>query len=211
MVTAHARIPTDRAGRYLVQLCRHAAMIGAGSHAPNGHRSARSDMHVVADWSESAGTITFDPWGHCVLTATADSLDVHIDAADNGHLHKIEDIIGNNLERMSHRNPLAVQWIHEETPIPSGTETGGRTPKPPRRSKVRIVVIAVVVAMFIGAHFLLGGSLATDLRLTGAAGLLALGLLIFKLATMALAGRGLMALGRGNHRRLAAELHKAPL
>jgi hypothetical protein len=57
MPILQAQIQTERASRYLVQLCKHAAAMGSGGHSPRVHlqgRMARREVQVAADWSESA-------------------------------------------------------------------------------------------------------------------------------------------------------------
>ncbi|MGW5918417.1 DUF2218 domain-containing protein [Nocardia fluminea] len=208
MATTEARITTDRAERYLAQLCRHASTVGSGEHLPHGGPPWLRDVTVEADWSDTTGTITFAPLGRCDLTATADTLIARIDASDAAHLEKIQTIIGNNLERMSHRNPLTVHWIRTET-AHEQEEPGPPAAKTKRHPKLRVASITVLAALAVIAHLVLSGSLITDLRLTSTVGILALALLVFKLATIALAGRGLIALGRGGHHDLAAEIARS--
>jgi hypothetical protein len=210
MATTEARITTDRAERYLSQICRHASMVGSGEHLPHDAPPWLREVEVAADWSGTAGTITFIPWGRCDLTATADALIVRIDASDASDLEKIQTIIGNNLERMSHRNPLSVSWIRGET----AQTTDPDIPRPPaektaRHPKLRVASITVVAALAVIAHLALSGSLIADLSLTSTVGILALALLVFKFATIALAGRGLIALGRGSHHGLAARIARS--
>ncbi|APE35866.1 hypothetical protein BOX37_20095 [Nocardia mangyaensis] len=59
------------------------------------------------------------------------------------------------------------------------------------------------------AHLALSGSLITDLRLTSSVGILALALLVFKFATIALAGRGLITLGRASHHGMTARMARS--
>lgn len=185
-------------------------MVGSGEHLPHSDPAWRRDVTILADWSETTGTITFTPWGRCDLTATTDTLIARIDASDATHLEKIQTIIGNDLERMSHRNPLSVNWIRIETDYASDPkEPGQPAAKTERHPKLRVASITVVAALAVIAHLALSGSLIADLRLTSTVGILALALLAFKFATIALAGRGLIALGRGGHHGLAAKMARS--
>jgi hypothetical protein len=108
MPILQAQIQTERASRYLVQFCKHAAAMGSGGHSPRMHlqgRMARREVQVAADWSDTGGTVTFTPWGRCTLGADAGTLTLRIDAADQDGLTQIRDIITRDLQRFSNRDP----------------------------------------------------------------------------------------------------------
>jgi len=109
MPILHAQIQTDRAGRYLVQFCKHAAAMGDGGHAARMHLR-KTMARATAEWSDTAGTVTFTPWGTCTLAATADVLTLRIDATDDDGLARIRDVVDRDLERFSRREPLTVTW-----------------------------------------------------------------------------------------------------
>lgn len=110
MQAAEARIETERPSRYLVQLCKHAAAMGAGGggHPPRLH--ARPDVRVSAEWSESRGTITFDPWGRCTAEANLNVLTLRVEAADDENVRRIQDILTRDLDRFGRRDNLTVRW-----------------------------------------------------------------------------------------------------
>lgn len=113
MPILNAEIQTERASRYLVQFCKHAAAMGAGGHTARMHlhpTMARGEVQVAADWSDTLGTVTFTPWGQCALTADGDTLTLRIEAADEDGLTQIRDVIDRDFERFSHRGPLIVTW-----------------------------------------------------------------------------------------------------
>jgi hypothetical protein len=114
MATSDARVQTDRPGRYLAQLCKHAAAMGrARRHSPRAHLQQMLQMREVrvdAEWSGDQGAITFAPWGRCMAAAEPGALSLHAEAADEEHLARIEEIIARNLERFSRRGSLAVHW-----------------------------------------------------------------------------------------------------
>ena len=120
MPSLQAQIQTDRASRYLVQFCKHAAAMGATrghgfrSHLPG--RSAGRDVQVSAEYFENRGVVTFTPWGRCTITATPATLMIEIDATDPNNLQRIRDIITRDLDRFSHRNPLTISWHQPDVP-----------------------------------------------------------------------------------------------
>jgi hypothetical protein len=109
MLTGEARVTTERANRYLVQLCEHLDQIGQ-------HHGGRSRMHSGApgaiprvEWSGSHGVITFDN-GQCTLDATADALTLSARAADADGLRRIQDELSRRLETIGRRDGLTVSW-----------------------------------------------------------------------------------------------------
>jgi hypothetical protein len=121
-----AQIQTDRASRYLVQLCKHAAAMGATrGHGLRNHlpgRSANREVQVRAEYSDSRGTVIFTPWGRCTMTATPTTLTVDIEATDPDNLQRVRDIVTRDLDRFSHRNPLTITW--SQPGIPDVAEPG---------------------------------------------------------------------------------------
>lgn len=109
MPTAETRIATDRAPRYLAQLCKHAAAIadtaahGNGAH-PGGHAG------VSAQWTDTRGVITFAPYGTCTLEAGESDLVVRVEAPDDAALTRIRAIVGADLDRFGRRDGLTVSW-----------------------------------------------------------------------------------------------------
>jgi hypothetical protein len=120
MLTMEARIETDRPGRYLRQLCKHAAsMGGARGHGARVHLRrmlARDEVQVHAEWSDTHGVVTFDPWGLCTIQAVANALTLRIEAADEESLLRIQDIVTRNLDRFGRRDRLTVEWQQPAAP-----------------------------------------------------------------------------------------------
>ena len=109
MVTAEARIATDRPSRYLVQLCQHAGrMRGPRAHRPAGHRGGDGDMRH-AEWSDSYGIIRTSR-GECTLRPAPGALMLRVEAADADHLRRLQDLIASRLERIGRRDRLTVTW-----------------------------------------------------------------------------------------------------
>ena len=113
MVTAEARIETDRPERYLAQICKHAAAIGGGGHAAHLHgggQPGQDELDVHAEWSDAHGTVTFAPAGTCALRADGTGLTLRIEAADVAGLRRIQEILSRDLDRFGRRDELVVTW-----------------------------------------------------------------------------------------------------
>jgi hypothetical protein len=119
MPIAECRIDTERPGRYLAQFCKHAAAMGS----PRGHRlrlhgdhpAAHDHVQLHAEWSATEGTVSFDPWGRCLLRVESDMLFVRVQAADEQALQRISDIVTRDLDRFSRHN-LTLDWQRVDAP-----------------------------------------------------------------------------------------------
>jgi len=122
MLTAEARVETDRPGRYLTQLCQHLSNrgrhLGTGRgrllrHRPGGrqgdHPRPVTAEQMQVEWSKTEGTVTF-PGGQCTMRVGDDTLLLRAEAADGAGLEFIENLIGSHLGRFSRREPLTVTW-----------------------------------------------------------------------------------------------------
>lgn len=104
--TAQAEVTTDRASRYLVQICAHLnelhdrAQHGGAPHGP--------DVRDVS-WNERHGVITFAA-GECTLDAPGPCLQVRLRAASVDDLHWLQRMLGSRLETIGRRDGLAVVW-----------------------------------------------------------------------------------------------------
>ena len=126
MPIVEARIATERASRFLVQFCTHAAAMGSGGHSAGMHLHgtvARREVRVATEWSDTSGTVTFTPWGVCTLTADAAILTVRIDAADEHGLAEIRDVVTRDFDRFSARAPLTVTWQRCDDPGTAPTDS----------------------------------------------------------------------------------------
>ena len=107
MPASQARVPTDRAGRYLTQLCEHISRLTALGH---GHdEGGAASMPRRAEWSDTDGIIDFG-WGRCTLHTTGDALVLHAEAEAQPQLRRIEDSISARLEQIGRRGGLTVTW-----------------------------------------------------------------------------------------------------
>jgi hypothetical protein len=125
MLTAQAHIHTQAPGRYLTQLCRHAnsihqmnAHMHKGAHLHRGEPQDRPQMQHV-EWTDTDGTLTLSI-GRCILHASADTLTVRAEAANEQNLRQIQELVTRDLERFGRRNRLTVTWQQPETTDPIG-------------------------------------------------------------------------------------------
>lgn len=205
MPTAHARVPTDRASRYLVQFCRHASQMDQyRGHRPRSHGGG-GDMppevrHVA--WSDTAGTVRLGG-GRCVLEATEDALLLRVDAADEDNLQPLLDGITRRLVTIGRRDRLTVEW---QRPDAAASLPPDRTRHAPidaagrRRRLIRTLLLAAAAALVIAVHLgLLGGALAASLW-TRWAGNIVLAVIALKVITVSahlLLGRFAIRRARG--------------
>ncbi len=117
MPTAEARIQTERPGRYLAQLCRHASQTGKHTrHRPrplDGGDQAPEVQHV--EWTDTYGVVSMS-WGQWTMQASPDTLTVRAQAADEEKLRRIQDLIEGRLGRFGRRDHLTVNWERPEPP-----------------------------------------------------------------------------------------------
>jgi hypothetical protein len=112
MTPFEARITTDRAARYLTQLCRHAAAMGSrprrlGLHARG---TDQRRLSVQAEWDDRHAVLTFDPPVRATLDAGPTALTVRIDADDDRTAVLVRDILTRDLQRFGRRDRLTVDW-----------------------------------------------------------------------------------------------------
>ena len=102
MIESTARVPTDKASRYLQQLCKH------------------WQHNLTVDFTAEAGTVIFpknargDDWpGDAKLTMTAhsDALECRIAASADGQLEALKGAVVRHLERFAFREgALQFDW-----------------------------------------------------------------------------------------------------
>jgi hypothetical protein len=194
MLTAQARVPTDRASRYLVQFCRHASSMGQPQgHWPRPHHDgggAPPEVGHVA-WSDTLGTVRFG-CGHCVLQATEDTLLLSVDATDEDNLQRLLEGISRRLVTIGRRDQLTINWQRPDAApgLASGETTStGLTPTttvPARRHRglTNTLLLAGAAALVIVVHLgLLGGALAAS-TWTHWAGNIVLAVILLKVITV---------------------------
>jgi hypothetical protein len=94
MLIAEARVVTERSGRYLVQLCQHL----------NKAAQRNPQLRARVEWSADRGQISFG-WGRCTLRADPGVLTLRAEAADEGHLHQVQQRIAHRLEQIGREQP----------------------------------------------------------------------------------------------------------
>ena len=102
MPTAEAHIPTERASRYLRQLCSHA------SRTRHGHDRGHTGPSAEAT-SDSAGRIARGT-AVCELTADPAGLLLRATADDEEQLRALQEAVARALERVGRRDGLRVVW-----------------------------------------------------------------------------------------------------
>lgn len=111
MFSSQARIPTDRATRYLAQLGKHTGQLGRlplHRMQRHGHGAAQPDV-AHGEWSDTEGVIAFGQ-GRCTLRATDDALILRAEAADTAQLLRIQEGVARRLEGIGRRDRLTVSW-----------------------------------------------------------------------------------------------------
>lgn len=88
---ATARVPTEKASRYLQQLCKHFA-----------HK-------IEVTFDEKAGRIVF-PFGECALAADGEALTMTATSPSEAELEQLKDVIVRHLARFAFREELKVEW-----------------------------------------------------------------------------------------------------
>jgi hypothetical protein len=93
MHAIEGRIATAEASRYLQQLCKH-----------------WSHKFEVA-FTPTEGRVPFPTGGVCTLQASADALNVRIEAEDAASTERLADVVFQHLQRFAFRAPLdAPRW-----------------------------------------------------------------------------------------------------
>lgn len=93
--TSVARIRTEKAQGYLIQLCKHFA-----------HK-------IEATYADNKGRLAFGA-GVCELNAEdASVLVVQVSTPDSTQLATLEDVIERHLKRFAFKEELGVQWVRE--------------------------------------------------------------------------------------------------
>lgn len=119
MLTAEARIETERPSRYLVQLCQHIRHMGdpdrhlrhrpAASHGDD-DEARRGVRITIVEESDSHGLVEFAPWGRCTMQAESKLLTLRLEATEEENLRRLQEILTRNLTRFGRRGRLQVNW-----------------------------------------------------------------------------------------------------
>lgn len=112
MPTAEADVATERASRYLQQLCSHASRMRHRLGHGSGHSPARSRDHaapIAEATSDTTGRITRGT-AVCDLTAGPTALTLRATADDAEQLSGLKEAVTRTLERIGRRDGLKVVW-----------------------------------------------------------------------------------------------------
>lgn len=169
MLISEARVETDRPGRYLVQLCRHARHMGRSQSTRLRKyldRDAPADgetPNVDAEWTEARGVVRIGR-GMCTIRTAPNALLLRAEAPDEHTLRRIQQAITRNLSRFSRRDQLTVEWHPARANHLVAGEPDSAREQPPERARVArrlrgsVIVLVAVVALVIAVHLGLGGS-----------------------------------------------------
>jgi hypothetical protein len=178
MFTAVAHVETDRAGRYVDQLCRHVSQMGQhGAHRlpSRGGHVPPEVQHV--EWSDTYGTFDVG-WGRCAVEASSDVLMLRLEAADEEGLHRLEGAVAHRLETIGRRDGLKVNWQHSDA-----TEAASPAPgRGARRWRGRATTIGLVVVglLIVAVHLGVFGTAVAVSMWTGWATNIVLVLVLLK-------------------------------
>ena len=115
MPCAKSCMKIENPSRYLLQLCRHAEKVAPVlRHLHDQAGQGRPEVLEVR-WTDSTGTLRLSS-GTCTLHAEGNTLTVHIDAIDETHLRRTQDIITADLERFGRREHLRPTWSRPAEP-----------------------------------------------------------------------------------------------
>jgi hypothetical protein len=133
MLSAEARVPTERASLRLAQVCRHASRMReratrhhvpgtGGEHGPGGHGPGGQEHSEIrnVEWSDTRGVIDAG-WGRCTLTAEPEALVLRVEAGDEAGLRRLQEMVAHRVETIGSRDGLKVRWEGgEPEPEPGG-------------------------------------------------------------------------------------------
>lgn len=91
MHTSTATVATDRAGRYIKQLCSHFS------------------KKAESTFDETSGHTVFE-FGQCRMAATPTTLELTVSADDEELLGRVKYVVADHLERFGARDQLSVAW-----------------------------------------------------------------------------------------------------
>ncbi|MGW2823021.1 DUF2218 domain-containing protein [Streptomyces sp. NPDC001443] len=212
MPTAEARLVTDRASRYLVQLCRHLRRMPRTGHRPpgaHGEGGAQPEVRHV-EFTDTHGTVRFAE-GLWRLDAAADSLTLRVAADDEGVLRRLQDAIAARIEKIGRRDGLQVRWRRDVPDTRSQAESDTDRAGAGRRRRGAVLGLAAGGAVVVAVHLGIGGAVPADAKWTDRAVDAVLVLVLVKLVFLGghlLLGRSALRRGivfrhRGKHREQA--------
>jgi hypothetical protein len=115
MPTAEAKIETEDASRYLLELCQHL----------NDKVAAHPEMQAHVEWSETHGTAHFG-WGRCTMKANTDALILRAESDDQDGLEQVQEFVSRHLEKHGAGEQLTVSWHQDGAPAASAVDPSHR-------------------------------------------------------------------------------------
>ena len=116
MPSAEARIPTDRAARYLDQLCSHLGAMGHVRRVPaGGHGGAGMPRVENIERNGNRAVIRFNE-GSWTLQAHEDALVLRVEAEEAATLERLKEAIAARIAKIGRRDGLAVTWSSPADP-----------------------------------------------------------------------------------------------
>jgi hypothetical protein len=111
MLSEQTRVGTDRAGRYLAQLCEHLHQLTArpGMHGPAGRHDGGPPDPRRVEWTADRGVIVFER-ATFTLTAAAHELTLRVEAEEAQDLERIKHALSERIEAIGRRDGLTVTW-----------------------------------------------------------------------------------------------------
>jgi hypothetical protein len=205
MPTAEARLATERANRYLVQLCRHLDQMTRMSHRPRlGHGGGGAPPAVQhVEWTETRGTIRF-PDGQWTLEAIADALVLRVEADDEEALARLRTGITTRIEKIGRRDGLTPSWQRTEDDVTPAPSPEAEAPARRRRPRGTTLGLFAGGALIVAIHLGIGGAALAGASWTGWAANAVLVLVLLKLLFVG----GHLFVGRAALRRGIASAHR---
>ena len=93
VIRSSCYVPTERAPRYLGQLCKHFA-----HKVPSTHSDDRTEGHVQF------------PFGECRLTADADGLHIRIESRSAENMARARYVVTDHVKRFAFREKPEIEW-----------------------------------------------------------------------------------------------------
>ena len=110
MPIARTEVSTDRASRYLLQICEHLNQISDHArHGATAHANHPLQVRRV-EWTDQHGVIEL-PAGRCTLDATEDTLTITVAADEADELRRMQDLIATRFETIGWRDNLTLTWL----------------------------------------------------------------------------------------------------
>jgi hypothetical protein len=193
MPSAEARIPTDRAARYLEQLCSHLGAMGHMRLPAGGHGGDGMPRVENIEQNGNRAVIRFND-GSWTLQAHEDALVLRVEAEEAAALERLKEAIAARITKIGRRDGLAVTW---SSPADPDGPAAGAEVRFPRRGGGRgwwrgigwFALAGLALAIHLGLiGSLLGGGRWKDIAADALIALIAVKLIL--LALHAGLGRG---------------------